>query len=169
MTRYFARLLACVLIFVGASAHASTITVLTSLIDGSQANMGNGTGSVGVGAATMTLDHDTNLFSWFIAWQDLVSPVINGHFHGPAAPGMNAGVEVGFDFTQNPSIGSATLSAGQVSDLLAGLWYINIHTEAFTGGEIRGQVFVLEQIPLPAAVWLFGAGLVSLAGLRRRR
>lgn len=169
MIRQIIRLFACALLLVSVNSQAATITVFNSFIDGGQANMGNGTGSPGVGSATMTLDHDTSLFSWFIAWQDLTAPVIAAHFHGPAAPGTNAGVEVGFDHTLNPTSGSATLSADQIDDLLLGLWYINIHTEAFTGGEIRGQVLPLRQIPLPAAVWLFGLALVTLTGLRQKR
>ena len=118
------------------------ITVLTSSMDGAQANGGLGTGSGGTGSATMTLDTDTGEFQWFIVWQDLEGTVSNAHFHGPAAPGMNAGVQVGIDFMSNPSIGSAILNDNQINDLLAGLWYINIHSTTSPGGEIRGQVLV---------------------------
>ena len=40
----------------------------------------------------------------------------------------------------SPIIGSATLSAAQVDQVKQGLWYINLHTAANPGGEIRGQV-----------------------------
>jgi hypothetical protein len=36
--------------------------------------------------------------------------------------------------------GSATLTDAQAVDLLAGRYYINIHTAANPPGEIRGQV-----------------------------
>jgi hypothetical protein len=36
--------------------------------------------------------------------------------------------------------GSATLTDAQAADLLAGRYYINIHTAATPAGEIRGQV-----------------------------
>ena len=32
------------------------------------------------------------------------------------------------------------MTDGQIGDLRAGLWYINIHTAKVPGGEIRGQV-----------------------------
>ena len=32
------------------------------------------------------------------------------------------------------------LTAAQVADLMAGKWYVNIHTAANKGGEIRGQL-----------------------------
>jgi hypothetical protein len=38
-------------------------------------------------------------------------------------------------------IGSATITQAQADDVMAGLWYVNIHTDANPSGEIRGQVF----------------------------
>jgi hypothetical protein len=40
----------------------------------------------------------------------------------------------------SPANGTATLTDAQAADLQGGLWYINIHTNANRGGEIRGQV-----------------------------
>ena len=42
--------------------------------------------------------------------------------------------------TANPTTGSQVLSGAQASALLAGLWYLNVHTTNFAGGEIRGQL-----------------------------
>ena len=42
--------------------------------------------------------------------------------------------------TSSPVEGSATLTDAQAADLMAGKYYINIHTAANPGGEIRGQV-----------------------------
>lgn len=139
-------------------------------MDGDQANMGLGTGSPGVGSATMTYNSNTGEFLWFVGWQDLLGTVINAHFHGPAMPGQNAGVEVAIDFSSNPAQGSAILDAGQAADLLAGLWYINIHTTFETGGEIRGQVLPIAQIPIPvpAAFWLMLTALAAGGFVRRR-
>ena len=38
----------------------------------------------------------------------------------------------------------ANLTAAQVSDMMNGLHYVNIHTEQFQAGEIRGQI-----LPVP--------------------
>ena len=40
----------------------------------------------------------------------------------------------------SPARGKATLTDAQAADLMAGRWYVNIHTAANKGGEIRGQV-----------------------------
>ena len=40
----------------------------------------------------------------------------------------------------SPITGSKQLTAAQVAQLRGGFWYVNLHTAAFPGGEIRGQV-----------------------------
>jgi hypothetical protein len=40
----------------------------------------------------------------------------------------------------SPIVGTANLNDGQIGDLRAGLWYINVHTAQYPKGEIRGQV-----------------------------
>ncbi len=162
-----------VIVFLGIAgfSHAAHITVFNSAITGDAANAGNGTGSLGKGSATMTFNSDTNEFSWFVAWEALTGPATIAHFHGPAAPDQNGPLELTIDHTMNPSIGSAILTPQQIEDVFAGLWYINIHTAAFPGGEIRGQVLALspQPIPVPAAFWLFGSCLITVFGLRKKQ
>ena len=161
----FGTLSACLFCLFINSANAAIIH-LEADIDGAQADAGTGTGSLSTGSAAITFDTDTSLLSWNISWTPLESGETAAHFHGPALPGQNAGVEVGIGVESNPAIGEATLSAQEQSDMLAGLWYINIHSNAFPSGEIRGQVNV---VPIPAAAWLFGSGLLFLFGLVRRK
>jgi hypothetical protein len=40
----------------------------------------------------------------------------------------------------SPFSGSKTLTDAQAAQLESGGWYVNIHTAAHKGGEIRGQV-----------------------------
>ena len=44
------------------------------------------------------------------------------------------------NFAASPAQGSAVLTDAQAADLLAGRYYINVHTAANPRGEIRGQV-----------------------------
>ena len=98
--------------------------------------------SRGGGEMTATLNNDTKLLTWRVTYQGLSGAATAGHIHGPAMAGANAGVVVPFTSSMSPIEGSATLTASQVFDLRAGLWYVNLHTAANPGGEIRGQVLV---------------------------
>ncbi len=93
----------------------------------------------GSGMAHVTYDTETNELSWLITYQDLLGTQTAAHFHGPAEPGQNAGPQVNIG-TGNPLIGSTTITQTQEAQLLSGLWYVNIHSTAHSGGEIRGQV-----------------------------
>ena len=93
------------------------------------------------GSGTGKVELDGNTLKWNISYSGLTGPVTAGHFHGPAPAGSNAGVVVPFAGPlASPIIGSATLTPAQVDQLKQGLWYINLHTAANPGGELRGQV-----------------------------
>jgi CHRD domain len=97
--------------------------------------------SAGTGTADLDYDAATKKLSWKITYSGLSGPVTAAHFHGPAAAGANAGVKVAIpNATSSPVEGSATLTDEQAADLTGGKYYINIHTAANPGGEIRGQV-----------------------------
>jgi hypothetical protein len=61
---------------------------------------------------------------------------------------------------------AATAEAALGAGLASGTAYLNIHTTAFPGGEIRG---FLQQVPEPASIALLGIGIVGLATSRRRK
>ena len=95
----------------------------------------------GTGMAEAWLDKTSNLLKWKITYSGLSGPATAAHFHGPAEAGANAGVAVAIpNAGTSPVEGSATLTDAQAADLMAGKYYINVHTAANPGGEIRGQV-----------------------------
>jgi hypothetical protein len=96
--------------------------------------------SPGTGTFEGTLNKDTHKLQYRVTYSGLSGPATAGHFHGPAAAGQNAGVVVPFKSAESPISGDATLTPAQAADLLAGRWYVNIHTRANPGGEIRAQV-----------------------------
>jgi hypothetical protein len=100
---------------------------------------GTGTGTVLLNAAETQITVNLN-------FTGLSSAASAAHIHGPAAAGANAGVL--FDFAAVvPAATSGSIPAqtfaitpAQVAELKAGLYYFNIHTGNFSGGEIRGQI-----------------------------
>ena len=93
------------------------------------------------GTAEANLNKQTNELSWTVTYAGLSGPATGAHFHGPAMAGANAGVVVPITGSlTSPIRGVATLTAAQAADLMAGKWYVNLHTAANPNGEIRGQI-----------------------------
>lgn len=100
--------------------------------------------SPATGAATVTLDSATNSITWSGTFSGLTGPATAAHIHGPAPVGKNAGVILwistkGSAFN-SPFEGKGQLTPEQAADLMAGNYYVNIHTAANPGGEVRGQL-----------------------------
>ena len=100
--------------------------------------------TAGSGTVTATFDPATKELTWNGSYSGLTGPVTAAHIHGPAEAGKNAGVvmwisEKGQPFP-SPFKGSATLTDAQASELMSGQYYVNVHTAANPGGEVRGQL-----------------------------
>ncbi len=107
--------------------------------------------SPGTGTINGAYDSSANLIYYTISFSGLTDTTIAAHFHGPAMPGVAAGVTIphaGFPIGDTAGVFNKmdTLTNVQEADLLAGLWYSNIHTDSFPGGEIRAQI-ELQQPP----------------------
>jgi hypothetical protein len=99
------------------------------------------TSSKGTGSVTATYDSASKQLSYTVDYSGLSGPATAAHFHGPAAPGQNAGVAAAIPApVTSPIKGTLTLNDAQQNDLMSGKWYLNIHTAANKGGEIRGQL-----------------------------
>ena len=95
----------------------------------------------GTGMAEVRLNTETNALSWKVTYSGLSGPAGAGHIHGPAEVGRNAGVLIPFtNVGAQPVTGQTTVTSQQIADLAAGRWYVNVHTPAHPGGEIRGQL-----------------------------
>jgi hypothetical protein len=120
------------------TASAATITFSATMSSASEVPPKT---SAGTGDALATLDTTTKMLTYTVTFQNLTGPATAAHFHGPAAAGANAGVVVPLgNNPTSPIHGSAKLTDAQIADLRAGKWYVNVHTAANPGGEIRGQV-----------------------------
>jgi hypothetical protein len=137
----------------------SNVVTFTATLKGSQENPANN--SQGTGTFLATLDTVTGAFTYDVTFQGMTSNVTLGHIHGPASattnasPILNFATLAGATFTtgglSGTAHGSTTLNASnQITAtvngdslkklLLAGLTYVNIHTQQNGGGEIRAQL-----------------------------
>lgn len=158
--------------FTALPVHAATVN-FTSILNGLSA----GTSSIATGTALMSFDDVSNLFDLSINVIGLnKSTLTNSHIH-LGAPGVNGGVIFGLGAGSSPNwtdtatgmslaLTGQTFPAANEAALLAGNTYLNLHTAAFPNGEIRGQ---LTPVPLPAAAWLLGSGLIGLLGVASRK
>jgi hypothetical protein len=98
----------------------------------------------GTGDAAVTYERRTQQMRFKLAYAGLSGGASAAHFHGPSSADANGPAVVSISVLpgapQGSVEGQATLTDGQAADLLAGRWYVNIHTVANPGGEIRGQV-----------------------------
>jgi Ca2+-binding RTX toxin-like protein len=108
------------------------------------------------GFTTFVYDSDTNrfyldVFIAGIAQADLTM----SHIH-VGAPGVNGGIifDLGGGAAWTPQDGGlrrtltdAEFPVANIGDLLAGNTYVNVHTTAFPGGEVRGQLNVVGAAP----------------------
>lgn len=125
-------------LILGMPAMAQTVNLKADLKGSNEVPPNTTTGS---GAMTGTYDPASKKLTWTITYTGMTTPPSAGHFHGPAERDKNAGIVVPYNPPlTSPIRGEATLTDAQANDLLAGRWYVNLHTPAHPGGELRGQV-----------------------------
>jgi hypothetical protein len=152
--------------------------------------------SPGTGDVTVTVDDVANTMRVEALFSSLIGTTAVAHIHCCTPPGSNAGVasavptfpgfpagvtsgsyDALFDMTlassYNPAFVAANggTPASAFSALLGGLnagdAYFNLHTTAFPGGEVRGNLQL--QVPEPATLFLLSLGVVGLALCRVRQ
>jgi Ca2+-binding RTX toxin-like protein len=150
--------------------------------NGAQEVPPNGSSATASLTAALSRGNDALAFSLDIVGLDLGGQIAGSsndisaiHFHN-GAPGVSGGIVFGFVGAPNNDMdgdtdisapgfnvsgewdaaeGQGTSLTAQIGNLLAGNLYVNIHTQAFSGGEIRGQVTSvdsgLDQLDVTAA------------------
>lgn len=100
------------------------------------------TESAGQARVEFVLERATLRLSWTLTYGGLTSAPVGVAMHGPQSPGGNAGVliDMGVGGIRSPLRGSAILTDGQLEYLLTGRTYVNLRTQKYPAGELRGQI-----------------------------
>jgi hypothetical protein len=129
------------------SLSAAKPMTFMSVINGSQEVPPNQ--STALGNALLTYDPATKTLCYYISY---TPPLIGGaeilaHIHGPAEPGVSAGVVVTLPLGVGKQACVVNPPAPFVAkELQKNLYYINIHsaTPPLNAGEIRGQILRIK-------------------------
>jgi hypothetical protein len=185
-------LLAALALVATPTGHTAVIPFHLTLIG---ANENPPVASPGTGTADIELDTDLRTLSLDVTFADLLGTTTAAHIHCCTPPTGNAGVATQvptfidfplgvtsgtysrvFDMTlasfYNPAFiadhGGTVDGAFDflVAGMLTGQTYLNIHSTAFPGGEIRDTLIPIAE---PASLALLGIALASLAAIRRRQ
>lgn len=113
----------------------------------------------GTGNGLVVISTDASTITYLVTYSGLSGPVSAAHIH-TGAVGVNGGVILPLAAGPSPMTGTLTAAnftpsgsvtdfAGAVAAIRAGTTYINLHTAANPGGEIRGQIAVTVAAPVP--------------------
>ena len=158
-----------VAVLAAASTRVQAQTSFTAFLNGAQEAptpsvtpaFGNGTLLLNAARTQITIN---------LRFSGLLAPITVAHIHNGA---FGIGGPVILDILRlietTPDMRSGTImnvTTEQANVLLAGNGYFNVHTTAFPGGEIRGQINV---VPEPSTYLLMATGLGGLVFFARRR
>lgn len=185
--RQFVTTLALTAAFFGAPAAQASPVTFTAVLNG--ASELPATGSPGTGSATVIFDTATHTMDVAVVFSGLLGITTASHIHCCAAAanvgvatvlptftGFPLSVSAGsyshlFDMalaaSYNPTFisshgGSAsTAEAALFAGMLADESYLNVHTNLFGGGEIRGILHEVQGVPEPGSLALLGGARVQ--------
>lgn len=109
--------------------------------------------STALGSLDVWYSKNNKVLNYKVTWNGLTDTIIGIHIHGLAPVGYNAGIiqnilalntknEALYPYRGGSFTGTFNVDGVVVKEenLLNGLYYLNIHTKTYAGGEIRGQI-----------------------------
>jgi hypothetical protein len=118
-------------------AETGTISLYAPL---SPRSLNISTESAATGYAQFTVDRSNLTLNWFVTFQGLTSRPTSAAIYRTGTGMREIQIDMAKGKPDSPLIGSATLNSDQAAELLSGFLYVDIGTQKFTGGELRGQI-----------------------------
>ena len=131
--------LAVSMMFAAATAQAEMMKFTTEMTGAAEVPPND---SAATGTAEVTLDTETKMVTWVYTHEGLSGDMTAAHIHGPAGPTESAPPVI--DTSAETMTGTSPITDAQVTELMAGTYYLNVHTEKYPDGEIRGQLAVMK-------------------------
>lgn len=162
-----------VVVFGAASLAFAQAVSYTAALSG--ANEVPPSGSANTGNTFVTVDAATGIVTWNTASSIPQTSATGHHIHRGAA-GTNGPVVVNFGTSYTGSVTATTALAAEIVGNPSG-FYVNLHTAAFPGGEIRAQLVPVPiagsvpalALPLLGALGLIVAGFGAFVARRARK
>ncbi|HXS05698.1 MAG TPA: CHRD domain-containing protein [Rhizomicrobium sp.] len=128
-------LVAALAVLLVAPARAESVSLVAHLLGGNNIPANK---SDAFGEAQFTYDTAARLLDYYVTYDGIAPSKID--LHGPAAANESGAMAANIPVSENPVTGKLTLTPDQGAALLAGRMYVDIHSQAFANGEIRGQI-----------------------------
>jgi len=137
-TKFFAVLLGVLTVF---SASAKAETFIAYLTPAQEAPP---SGTNASGYARVLVNEAAGTLSFVVVFRNLSSFQTASHIHAPAPIGVNAAVIINFGavggISGTISGSNVPITPTQLAQIRQHLGYVNVHSQNFPGGEIRGQL-----------------------------
>ncbi|MEO8148753.1 MAG: CHRD domain-containing protein [Bacteroidia bacterium] len=158
MKKITLQLLICIFgVSISAAAYAGNFTanlLFSAQLNGAQETPPVATSAVGVAGFILNATHDTLCIKATVT--GLSGAITGAHIHegamgvaGPVIIALTANI-TGNDITA--TLTGANLTPPMVAKFIAGDYYINVHTTANPGGEVRGQILLETDYELTASL-----------------
>lgn len=159
--QWFRRLPALGVIFLlgAASICSAQVASFTAVLSG--ANEVPANASTNVGSTSVTVNAATGAVTWSTT-SSIPQPSATGHHIHQQVAGTNGPIVVNFGTAYSGTVTATTTLAASIIANPAG-FYVNLHTAAFPGGEIRGQL-VPFVAPVAGVVPVLDGPLLALLG-----
>jgi hypothetical protein len=111
--------------------------------------------STGIGFATVSFTDSFKTANIQVLLNNLTAPITAAHIHlGKAGTNGSVVFNLGDKLLNNKINKSFAITKAQLKNMIDGDYYVNVHSSAYTGGEIRGQL----QVDAPESFMVVASG-----------